>query len=75
MKRTTIFLDEKLQRDLQRMAARRQVPFAAVVREALAAYVAAPTAVALPSIAGKFASEFSDTSSRVDELLWRDPHE
>lgn len=74
MKRTTVFLDAKLERALKRLAARRGVSFAMVVREAMAAYVAAPEAGSLPSIAGKFASGRTDTSARVDELLWNDPH-
>jgi hypothetical protein len=28
----------------------------------------------LPSITGQFASGHADTSARVDELLWSDPH-
>jgi len=76
MHRTTIFLDDKLQRRLQRLAERRGVSFASVVREALAQYVARPAgSSALPSIAGRFSSGQPDTSERVDELLWRDPHE
>ena len=75
MKRTTIFLDEKLQHRLQRLAERQGTSFASVVREALALYVARPARVAvLPSVAGRFASGTSDTSERVDELLWPDPH-
>ena len=75
MKRTTIFLDEKLRARLQRLADRRGVSFAMVVREALATYAARPGGTAVvPSIAGRFASGHSDTSERVDELLWRDPH-
>ncbi|HKS06239.1 MAG TPA: CopG family transcriptional regulator [Gemmatimonadaceae bacterium] len=76
MKRTSLFLDEQLLRQLKRVAARRGVSFATVVREAMAAYVAAPAAGggALPSVAGKFSSGRSDTSARVDELLWKDPH-
>jgi hypothetical protein len=50
------------------------VPFAQVVREAIALYVATPRTGELPSIAGQFASGHDDTSERVDELLWRDPH-
>jgi predicted transcriptional regulator len=74
-KRTTIFLDEALLRALKRLAARRDVSFARVVSEAAAAYVAAPAAAGrLPSIAGRFASGLADTSARVDELLWTNPH-
>ena len=75
MKRTTIFLDEPLRRQLQRLAKRRGVSFATIVREAMATYVAEPvTAGALPSVAGRFASGIADTSARVDELLWNEPH-
>lgn len=75
MKRTSIFLDDELARALKRIAARRGVSVAMVVREAASAYVAAPAAAGgVPSVAGRFASGTSDTASRVDELLWRDPH-
>lgn len=75
MKRTTIFLDEQLLSRAQRLAQRRGVSFATVVREALSQYVVQPqTPSALPSVAGAFDSGTSDTSERVDELLWHDPH-
>jgi hypothetical protein len=75
MRRTTIFLDEQLQRRLQRLAERQGTSFAEVVREALAQYLARPAgAASLPSVAGRFSSGTSDTSTRADELLWRDPH-
>ena len=76
MKRTTIFLDSELLRALKRLAARRDVSFATVVREAMAAYVARPAMTdGLPSVAAQFASAHADTASRVDDLLWRSPHE
>lgn len=74
MKRTTIFLDPKIERELKRLASRRGVSFATVVREAMAAYLVTPSAGTVPSIAGQFASGKQDTSERVDELLWQDPH-
>ncbi|HLA89667.1 MAG TPA: ribbon-helix-helix protein, CopG family [Gemmatimonadaceae bacterium] len=75
MKRTTIFLDDRLLRRLQRLARTRGVSFATVVREAMSRYVAEPSGKgSLPSIAGRFSSGTRDTSARVDELLWRDPH-
>jgi hypothetical protein len=75
MKRTTIFLEASLLRALKQLAARRQVSFATVVREAASAYLAAPeSAKAMPSVAGRFASGTTDTASRADELLWQDPH-
>jgi predicted transcriptional regulator len=76
MRRTTIFLDDKLLRQLKRLAQRRGVSFASVVREAMATYVAEPaSAGAVPSVAGRFASDSADTSARVDDLLWKEPHE
>jgi len=75
MRRTSLFLDEQTIKRMQKLARSRGVSFATVVREALAQYVAdAEAAPALPSIAGRFASGTADTSERVDELLWRDPH-
>ena len=75
MKRTTVFLDDKLQQRLQKLAGRRGTSFAQLVREALSEYVARPAgSTSLPSVAGRFASGMSDTSERVDELLWKDPH-
>lgn len=76
MQRTSLFLDEQLINRARKLARQRGVTFAAVVREALAEYMSAETAHAegLPAIAGRFASGESDTSGRVDELLWRDPH-
>lgn len=75
MKRTTVFLDEKLLRQLKKLAQRRNVSFASLVREAIATYVAEPaSAGAVPSVAGRFASGAADTSERVDALLWREPH-
>ena len=76
MKRTTIFVPESLERDLQLYARREQKAVAAVVREALGEYLAArrPTA-ALPSFTGIGRSGRREIASRHEELLWRDPHE
>ena len=78
MKRTSLFLDDKISSELQRLARRRGISFATVVREALAVYAARPVArddaPSLPSVAGRFTSGHADTSTRIDELLWRDPH-
>ena len=75
MKRTTVFLDDQLLYDVQRLARKKGVSFAMVVREALSVYMAEPTAGnAVPSVAGRFASGTADTSATVDEHLWRDPH-
>jgi predicted transcriptional regulator len=75
MKRTSLFIDDQLIKRLQKLARARGVSFATVVREALAQYLAEPgQATRLPAIAGRFSSGVSDTSERVDELLWSDPH-
>jgi hypothetical protein len=76
MKRTSIFLDEQTLAQLQRAALRSGVSAASLVREAVALYLATPAAPqSMPSVAGQFSSEMSDTSARVDDLLWRDPHQ
>jgi hypothetical protein len=75
MKRTSVFLEERLLRKLRAAARRQGVSAATLVREALARYLAGPPAEAsVPGIAGRFASGTTDTSARVDELLWKDPH-
>ena len=75
MKRTTVFLEEALLRRARQLARREGRSFAQVVREALAQYLAAGRPRRLPSIAGKYRSGYTDTSERVDELLWKDPHD
>lgn len=75
MKRTSLFLDAKLLENLRRAADRRGVSVASLVREAVAAYLAPAAAGALPSFTGKFESGHTDTSARVDDLLWKNPHE
>jgi hypothetical protein len=76
MERTTVFLDKLLLRRARELARREGKSFAAVVREALAVYVTSTDRPPsrLPSIAGSFASGHADTSERVDELLWTEPH-
>jgi len=75
MKRTSLFLDEKLLRGLRRLAAREGVSVASLVREAVSTYLQNPVAKGrVPDIAGRFASGHEDTANRTDELLWRDPH-
>lgn len=76
MRRTTVFLDEQLLRRARQFARREGKSFAAVVRESLAAYMAGGRpANRLPSVAGRFASGRTDTSNRVDQLLWTEPHD
>lgn len=76
MRRTTVFLPEALVKRAQRYAARHDKTFAQVVREALADYLSPGGTMKskLPTVAGRFASGHRDTSARVDELLWKDPH-
>jgi hypothetical protein len=72
MKRTTIFVPEGLERDLQLYARRAGKPTAAVVREALAAYIAQRRpASTLPSFTGAFDSGHTDTAERHDDILFR----
>jgi plasmid stability protein len=74
MKRTTIFVPESLERDLQLYAAREGKSTASVVREALTEYVAKRRAPgALPSFAGAFASGYTDTAERHEALLFKKP--
>ena len=78
MKRTTIFVPEALERDLQLYARKAGKPAAVVVREALTAYIAEKRqSNRLPSFAGAFDSGHSNTASRHDEILFGrlDPHD
>jgi predicted transcriptional regulator len=75
MKRTTIFVPEALERELQLYAARQRRPVASVVREALAEYVVSRRpASALPSFTAVGASGRTDVSERHEEMLWSAPH-
>jgi hypothetical protein len=72
MKRTTIFIDESVQADLQALARRQQRPVAALVREAVAQYVVAERQ-ALPSklgFVGIGRSGAADTAERHDALVF-----
>ena len=75
MKRTTIFVPESLERDLQLHARQEGKPVASVVREALAEYLATrrPTST-LPSFTGTGRSGRTDVAERHEELLWTEPH-
>jgi hypothetical protein len=77
MKRTTIFVPEPLERDLQLYARQERKPVASVVREAIVEYLAArrESSPALPSFVGVGESGRADIAERHEELLWRDPHE
>jgi predicted transcriptional regulator len=78
MKRTTVFLEAALESDLKALARRQGQPMAAVVREALEAYVAVRkrrTGARLRFVAfGR--SGFHDSAERHEELLFArlDPH-
>jgi hypothetical protein len=76
MKRTTVFLDETLLQRAKQLARDEGKSLAALVRDAVALYVAGErgNAPGVPSVAGAFESRTSDTSEGVDELLWSDPH-
>ncbi len=75
MKRTTIFLPESLERDLQSEARRTGMPMASLVREALAEYVVARRPVVNTlSFVGCGAGAATDIAERHEELLWPVPH-
>ena len=75
MRRTTIFAEESLLRQVRAAARRRGISAAQFVREALAAYlVERGPKTRVPAIAGKYSSGYADTSENVDQLLWSDPH-
>jgi metal-responsive CopG/Arc/MetJ family transcriptional regulator len=72
MKRTTVFLDERLLSQLHQVARADGRSFASIVREALRTFLAtrnAATPGRLPSIAGSFASGLQDGAERVEELV------
>lgn len=76
MKRTTVFLEEAIERDLQAIARQEKRPVAWVVREALAEYVANREPADTPALSfiGAGASGRSDVAERHEELLWREAH-
>ena len=74
MKRTTIFVPEPLERDMQLYARRHRKPVAWVVREALAEYLTSRRPATLPSFTGIGHSGQKDIAERHEDLLWTDPH-
>ena len=72
MKRTTLFIDPQLERELQALARRNGRPMAALVREAVAQYVAAARAQGSARLgfiaAGR--SGRADIADRHEELLF-----
>jgi predicted transcriptional regulator len=78
MKRTTVFIPEALERELQLCARQEGRPTASLVREALAEYVARHRpAPDLPAFVAAFASGRNDTADRHEDLVFRTltPHE
>jgi predicted transcriptional regulator len=70
MKRTTIFLPESLERQLQQFARNQDRPVAEVVREALTAHLEAHRKpFQMPET---FDSGRTDVAERFDELLFQD---
>ncbi len=68
MRRTTIYLEPELEVQLKLEMLRRKKPMAAIVREALTAYVTRAPRRAPPG-AGAFSSGHADTADRADEIL------
>ena len=77
IKRTTVFLDDRLLRQAQEQAEQEGKSFAQLVREAVSGYLISSQgpATRFPSVAGLFASGCAEAADRVDELLWREPHD
>ncbi len=75
MKRTTIFIEEGIERELRLVARRRGRSVAAVVRDAIAREIAAQTRPPL-SFIGVGDSGRRDVAERHEELLWKalEPH-
>ena len=75
MKRTTIFIDEGIERELRLVARRRGRSVAAVVRDAIAREVAAETRPSLSFVA-KGDSGRRDVAERHEDLLFAalEPH-
>lgn len=70
MKRTTIFLPDTLERQLQQFARRHEKSVAAIVREALTKHLEShETPFQMPRT---FDSGRTDVATRFDELLFKD---
>jgi predicted transcriptional regulator len=72
MKRTTVFLDERLEQELRLLAREDGRPSAALVREALESYVASKQRArrSSPGFVAIGRSGRSDTAERHEELLF-----
>jgi predicted DNA-binding protein len=77
MKRTTVFVEERLEAELRALSARRGKPVASLVREAVEAYVASQRDEAAPALRFQAAGRSGrrDVAERHEDLLWRAPHE
>ncbi len=76
MKRTTILIDETIERELKAIARREKSTVSALVREAIGTYVAQRKSQStLPSFVGLGRSGRADTASLHEELLFRDKGE
>jgi predicted transcriptional regulator len=69
--KTTVSLDADDYRRLKRVAARRRLPPAQLVREAVAEYVMEHATSRVARSVGAFASGRSDLSERAEDLLRR----
>ncbi|MGE5360039.1 MAG: CopG family transcriptional regulator [Bacteroidales bacterium] len=69
MDKTTLYLDSDDYRRLKRVAARRRVPPAQLVREAVAEYVARHDVARMPRSVGAFSSGRGDLGERAEERL------
>jgi hypothetical protein len=77
MKRTTVFLDERVEGDLRAVSRRRKETVAATIREALERFVAAEArAGASLRFLAVGRSGRRDTARRHEDLLWKglEPH-
>jgi hypothetical protein len=69
MEKTTVYLDGHDYRRLKRVAARRKMAPAQLLREVVAEYVAKHDAGRLPRSVGAFSSRKGDLGERAEELL------
>jgi Ribbon-helix-helix protein, copG family len=69
MEKTTLYLDAAAYRRLKRIAAARKRAPAALVREAVAEYVARHGSSRLPPSVGAFGSGRRDLAERAEDLL------
>lgn len=69
VEKTTVYLDADLRRKLAAVARRRGVPQAALIRDALAAYLASKEAPRLPSWVGAVTDGPATDSSTIKQEL------